>query len=339
MLDLELWNAALRGDVRKAAWLLSQGARVDFREQGFTPLLVAAQFGQTEVCKLLLEKGKANLEEEAPFGFTALNEASFRGHASTVALLLSKGAKVDTRNESGMTPLLEAADEGHTIVCELLLEEGKANLEEETPTGLTALNEASLRGHPGTVALLLSKGARVDTRNKDGMTPLLTAANEGHAKVCELLLANGSDLEEREPNTLMNALHVAAVRGLPSLIQLLLTCVTDINSRDRRGATPLHLASQEGHLDCVMTLLHGGADPLLPKRDGAFPIHMAAQNNHSEGERMLIDKGSCSPNQVKFFEKNTFGKLEDLKTSFYKRNLLSLSLSPCSQMLKMGRLH
>ena len=66
--DAVLVFAAFNGDARKVAELLSQGGRVDARNRGFTPLLVAAQRGHTEVCKLLLEKGKANIEETGPGG-------------------------------------------------------------------------------------------------------------------------------------------------------------------------------------------------------------------------------------------------------------------------------
>ena len=60
--DKALVFAAAKGDARKVEELLSKGARVDARDQGFTPLLAAAYGGQTEVCKLLLEKGKAKCE-------------------------------------------------------------------------------------------------------------------------------------------------------------------------------------------------------------------------------------------------------------------------------------
>ena len=69
-------QAAAGGDASKVEMLLSQGARVDAREQGFTPLLAAAHRGHTEVCELLLEKGKANIEEMTPDGNTALNQAA-----------------------------------------------------------------------------------------------------------------------------------------------------------------------------------------------------------------------------------------------------------------------
>ena len=59
------------------------------------------------------------------------------------------------------------------------------------------------------------------------------------------------------------------------------------------------MASQEGHLASVVTLLQAGADPLLPQFDGALAIHKAAQINHHEVVKTLIEKGWCSPDQVR----------------------------------------
>ena len=362
-------EAASEGNVSTVAMLLSQGARVDAREQGFTPLLAAAQNGHTdickllletgkanvkettpdgltpllhaaykshtEVCKLLLEKGKANIEETGPDGYTALNLAAFKGNASTVALLLSKGAKVDTRGKNGLTPLMAATFGGHTEVCELLLDKGKANIEETTPDGYTALNLAASNDNASTVALLLSKGARVDIRHKNGFTPLLAAAKKGqpevckllletgkanvketttddrtpllvaaqfgHTEVCELLLENGSDLAESGPVSQDTALHEAAGRGHESLLQLLLSpkYKPNLNIRDRIQFTPLHCASSMGHLACVKKLLQKGADPFLPNDEGNLPIHLAAQDNYDEVVWILIEQDGCSPDQVR----------------------------------------
>ena len=187
------------------------------------------------------------------------------GEASKVAGLLSRGARVNARNEQGYTPLLAAAYCGHPEVCEVLLKKGKANVKETT----------------------------------DGFTPLLAAAQCGHTKVCELLLANGSDLKEKSPITLYTVLHEAAGRGHDSLLQLLLAHkAVDVNSRERGDGTPLHCASQEGHLASVVALLQAGADPMLPQDDGALPIHLAAGDNHHEVVKILIKQGGCSPDQV-----------------------------------------
>ena len=97
-----LCKAAEEGSLSRCRQLLAAGSDVEEKDEfGFTPLLNAAYFGHTEVCELLLERGKANLEETEPVGNTALKLAASKGNASTVALLLSKGARVDTRNKSG----------------------------------------------------------------------------------------------------------------------------------------------------------------------------------------------------------------------------------------------
>ena len=194
----------------------------------------------------------------------ALEYAAANGDASWVKELLSKGARVETRNKKGLTPLLFAVQGGHTEVCKLLLNTGKANVKETTP---------------------------------DGFTPLVISAQLGHTEVCELLIANGSDLEEKDPTTLLTALHNAV--GQQSLLQMLLSHKADVNSRSRTGGTPLRLASQEGYLASVATLLHAGADPLLPDKHGGLPIHEAARHNHREVVKILIEQGRCSPDQVR----------------------------------------
>ena len=125
--------AAVKGLLEVCKLLLSKGASVSKGENGWSPLMAAAQEGHTEVCKLLLETGKANIEEISPDGNTTLRLAASKGFASTVELLLSIGAKVDTKDNQGFTPLLSAAQGGHTEVCNLLLETGKANVKETTP--------------------------------------------------------------------------------------------------------------------------------------------------------------------------------------------------------------
>ena len=230
-MDMVMVHAATMGDASTVAMMLSKGAKVDAREHGFTSLLVAAQYDHTEVCKLLLNTDKVNIEDTMSAGHTALNISAREGHVNIVAL--SKGARVDNQ---GFTPLLAAAKCGHTEVCKLLLETTNENVKEIEP---------------------------------GGFTPLLFAAQEGHADVCELLLAKGSDLEERLPDIQYTALHTAAINGHESLLQLLLSYnKAYVNSRSRTESTPLHCASQERYLASVVTLLQSGADPLQPDTFG-----------------------------------------------------------------------
>ena len=88
--------AAAEGDASRVTQLLLQGAKVDARYQGFTPLMVAVQYGHTEVCQLLLEKGRAKIEEAMPGGATALIVAANKGEQAFV-----KGSK-GGRKRSGL---------------------------------------------------------------------------------------------------------------------------------------------------------------------------------------------------------------------------------------------
>jgi ankyrin repeat protein len=48
--------------------------------------------------------------------------AAVSGHEAVVALLLEKGAELETKDSSGQTPLSWAAGSGHEAVVKLLLE-------------------------------------------------------------------------------------------------------------------------------------------------------------------------------------------------------------------------
>ena len=66
---VELWEAALDGEVAKVGRLLKGGADVNFVHQGGTPLFVAAQNNHTAVIKLLLEN-KAEVDKADNNGCT-----------------------------------------------------------------------------------------------------------------------------------------------------------------------------------------------------------------------------------------------------------------------------
>ena len=53
---------------------------------------------------------------------TPLHNAAYRGFSECVTLLLSKGASVDAKDQSGDTPLHFASAGGHTHVVQILVE-------------------------------------------------------------------------------------------------------------------------------------------------------------------------------------------------------------------------
>ena len=72
------------------------------------------------------------------------------------------------------------------------------------------------------VALLLDKGANLESKTRDGLTPLHCAARSGHENVVDMMVQ----------------------RGAP------------ISAKTKNGLAPLHMASQGDHVDASRILLH-----------------------------------------------------------------------------------
>jgi ankyrin repeat protein len=78
----------------------------------------------------------------------------------------------------------------------------------------------------------------------------------------EIALAKGARVNHPIPYGNQTALHRAAWRGQPEMIELLLRHGGDPNRRDSHaGETPLHSAARGNHPAAVRLLLAAGADP------------------------------------------------------------------------------
>jgi ankyrin repeat protein len=105
-------------------------------------------------------------------------------NANVLRLLLDAGAPTDTRDASGLTPLMDASWHGHLDAVQLLLKAG-ADLDARSATGASALTLAARHGHPVVVAHLLQAGADVESKNEAGESALWLSAPHA-AVVAEL---------------------------------------------------------------------------------------------------------------------------------------------------------
>jgi ankyrin repeat protein len=139
-------------------------------------LMLASEYGQIEVVKLLLENG-ANVDLQVKgLGETALYRASKNGNTEIVKLLIDKGAKIDLQDEDGLTALIIALERGYKETAILLINEG-ANLDVRDKEGWTPLMKASLDGDTEMVSLLINKGAKMNLQHyNDGLTALMLAS-------------------------------------------------------------------------------------------------------------------------------------------------------------------
>ena len=125
--DLDVFEAAALGDVDRLTELwTSDPAVVRARSgDGFTPLHLAAFFGQTAAVRFLLERGaQVDASGAGWMTGTALHSAASGRHADVIALLLGAGADPNARQSGGWTPLHAATANGDEPSVRLLLDAG-----------------------------------------------------------------------------------------------------------------------------------------------------------------------------------------------------------------------
>ncbi|XP_050973419.1 ankyrin-2 isoform X6 [Labeo rohita] len=290
--------AARKDDTKSAALLLQNDHNADVQskmmvnrttESGFTPLHIAAHYGNVNVATLLLNRGAA-VDFTARNGITPLHVASKRGNTNMIALLLDRGAQIDAKTRDGLTPLHCAARSGHDTAVEILLEKG-APILARTKNGLSPLHMSAQGDHVECVKHLLQHKAPVDDVTLDYLTALHVAAHCGHYRVTKLLLDKKANPNARALNG-FTPLHIACKKNRVKVMELLVKYGASIQAITESGLTPIHVAAFMGHLNIVLLLLQNGASPDVCNIRGETALHMAARAGQMEVVRCLLRNGA-----------------------------------------------
>ncbi|XP_072351976.1 ankyrin-2b isoform X27 [Scyliorhinus torazame] len=290
--------AARKDDTKSAALLLQNDHNADVQskmmvnrttESGFTPLHIAAHYGNVNVATLLLNRGAA-VDFTARNGITPLHVASKRGNTNMVKLLLDRGAQIDAKTRDGLTPLHCAARSGHDGAVEILLERGAPMLA-RTKNGLSPLHMAAQGDHVECVKHLLQHKAPVDDVTLDYLTALHVAAHCGHYRATKLLLDKRANPNARALNG-FTPLHIACKKNRVKVMELLVKYGASIQAITESGLTPIHVAAFMGHLNIVLLLLQNGASPDVSNIRGETALHMAARAGQVEVVRCLLRNGA-----------------------------------------------
>lgn len=280
--------ACTNGSAAIVERLLGAGADANaMLAEGETVVMTAARTGALDVVELLLDYGADLNVAETWRGQTALMWAAAEGHAHLIPTLLSHGADPTARSTTGWTALLFAAREGQIDVVQTLLE-GGANVAEALPvvekrrrggssaggsaTGLNAFLLAAANAHYELAALLVDRGADVNTDSR-GWTALHQISWVRKAGIA------GSNNPAPEGSGAMTSLE---------FVRRIVAAGADVNARVTTrppagitrlnfiGGTPFLLAARTGDAELMRLLDELGADPLLPNEDNTTPIMVAA---------------------------------------------------------------
>ncbi|XP_067373338.1 ankyrin-3-like isoform X29 [Channa argus] len=290
--------AARKDDTKAAALLLQNDHNADVEskmmvnrttESGFTPLHIAAHYGNINVATLLLNRGAA-VDFMARNDITPLHVAGKRGNSTMVKLLLDRGAKIDAKTKDGLTPLHCGARSGHEKVVEILLDRG-APILSKTKNGLSPLHMATQGDHLNCVQLLLQHDVPVDDVTNDYLTALHVAAHCGHYKVAKLIVDKKANPNAKALNG-FTPLHIACKKNRVKVMELLLKHGASIQAATESGLTPIHVAAFMGHENIVHALTHHGASPNTTNIRGETALHMAARAGQADVVRYLLKNGA-----------------------------------------------
>jgi uncharacterized protein len=305
--ETPLMEAARRGNLAIVQALLGAGADPNAQEAngGQNALMWAISQRHAAVTQALVQQ-EADINARSKGGFTALLFAAQQGDADSARILLNAGAKAnDVIPKSGLTPLLIASAMGRAKVAALLLDKG-ADPNVVAANGFTSLHYAARRRGPAAVTIitaLLAHGAKPNVRLKQqkptaespngivfqGATPLAFAADVNNLDSVKALVAAGADpLIPTEGNT--SPLMLAAGAGTDVVrsrspaeravaietVKFLVEHGADVNAAGQFGWTALHSATYQGLNDVIEYLVSKGAK--LDAKDGFGQTPLSISN-------------------------------------------------------------
>ncbi|XP_054481048.1 ankyrin repeat and SOCS box protein 15b [Anoplopoma fimbria] len=259
---------------------------------GLLPLHAAAVQPQPEILHVVLQAVMTStdltLEEQTEGGDTSLTLAAEAGQVENVRMLLQHGASPHNTNSRNETPLLIAVRQRSYDMVVTLVTCG-AFVEQVCLTKWTAAHEAAKVGCPAILMLLLRHGARVTARDGHGVTPLGIAAEYGNTEALDILIQQGGDVNAQARNG-DTVLYDASGSGNLDCVELLLQHGANPNVASYACQLPIHRAAYEGHILVLRALIPITAKRAI-RLSGQNPIHSAADGGQVECLELLLQEG------------------------------------------------
>ncbi|XP_065147856.1 ankyrin repeat and SOCS box protein 4 isoform X2 [Paramisgurnus dabryanus] len=242
-------------------------------------LHVCMMYNALESALVLLQNGAA--VNRKPNGKTPLHVACTVSNADCVGLLLEWGARINSMSLSGHTPLHYCVTE-ESLDCakQLILKGANINMPSEENQD-APLHTAARFGIPELVAFYTANGADVNAVNVHMETPLITAAfwamdirertySADHHLVCRILLDHKANPHVYEEDR-KTALHKACWNCDHVLIQMLLEAGAKPQVMDINGCAAIQYLLKVSQIRpwaiperCFQLLLNYGAPRVYP---------------------------------------------------------------------------
>jgi len=188
-------------------------------------------------------------------GETLLHIAADSGYTDIVQYLVFQGADVNSKAESGDTPLHNAVGigNGNIEIAKYLVSQGAKVNTQNTFFFQTPLHRACYIKNIEIVKYLVSQGANVTIKDKSGETPLHIAAKSGHIETVKYLVSQGADINIIN-NYSETPLFLATRSAEIGIVMYLISQGADVNIESNSGETAYNIAQRKGHLNIAALL-------------------------------------------------------------------------------------
>ena len=246
---------------------------------GDSALRIAAEFGHSDVVKILLDAG-ADPDISGDYGITPLLSAAVNKHDEVTNLLLEAGAKLDPFAASAL---------GDTAQVAKFISEDPDIVSSRGPGQATLLN---VTRSVEVTELLIENGADIDAEDIHGSLLDWIRARGDHSELADFLIERGAKINTSDIFALCRSGLVGdvtlAIEQNPSLLKSL---------ESSSGLSPIHAAAHAGQTKVIESLIKLGADVNLVSREigdspGKSAMHNAAAMGHLEVIERLIEAGA-----------------------------------------------
>lgn len=177
--------ASKKNNIEIVELLLKSGADINSKDnEGNTSLIYCADRGYPLLADLLCANG-ADISIQGKFG-DALIVAAYYGDSEVCDVILDYKGDINTKDAFDFTPLMCAAQGNYLETVKFLVEKN-ADLNLKNFDGFSALDLAVQNGHKEIVEYLLSKGAKVSIGSENNISSITIAELNGQDEILKII--------------------------------------------------------------------------------------------------------------------------------------------------------
>ena len=254
MADENGWTAlhysARNGSYELLTCFTGMGSNIGLKDNfGRNSLHFAALSGHLNLCRILLDKHKFNVDMADNGGCTALHFSAENGSYELITYFVNMGSDIHLKDNLGRNCLHVAALHGHLNLSKTLIDEDNFDVQMADNDGWRALHYSARNGSYELFTFFVDKGSDVHIKTKNGTNCLHIASLYGHLNLCKTFIDKYNFDVFVANNDEWRALHFSAKNGSFNLFSYILEKGSEIYCKTKSMENVLHLAAHEGHYD------------------------------------------------------------------------------------------